>query len=120
MDRPLDDHICIAPGPMVKHDNVNLMALNASILGERSVNSATNKQEKRLIEFYKNQNANPVRNPGQNVITNKVRALVSLNKKRFQEDGVCLRVHVCACIDMLIRSSMVRKITCVLTGRLRS
>ena len=79
------DNLCIAPGPPVEHHQVRLVSLNAAVLADQPVNTAANPQEKSLIKYYKHASAGGTVGP--NLLAKKVRALVSLNKKRFQEDG---------------------------------
>ena len=79
------DNLCVAPGPAVEHNNVHLISLNASVLHSQSVNTSSNEQEKKLIQYYKHHSSEDAKK--KMAISSKVRALVSLNKKRFQEDG---------------------------------
>jgi hypothetical protein len=82
------DNLCIAPGPPVEHQEVRLVSLNAAVLVDQPVNTAANEQEKKLIKYYKHASgAGTIGTMGTQKLANKVRALVSLNKKRFQEDG---------------------------------
>ena len=80
-----DGSLCIAPGPPVEHHQVRLVSLNAAVMADQPVNSAANEQEKKLINYYKHANAGGA--VGNNRLAKKVRAMVSLNKKRFQQDG---------------------------------
>ena len=83
--QPCTENLCIAKGPPVDHHHVHLISLNAAVLAQQPVNSAANEYHKRLINYYKN--ASSGGGAPHKTISNKVRALVSLNKKRFQEDG---------------------------------
>jgi len=80
---PLEYNLCPCSGPEVSHDHVQLVSLNAAAMAGQTTNAPTNEYEKRLINYYKSGSAGG----GNSALANKVRALVSLNKKRFQEDG---------------------------------
>ena len=54
------------------------------------MNTAANEQERKLIRYYKKQAASGgglTMAPLSEKLSNRVRAMVSLNKKRFQQDG---------------------------------
>ena len=84
-----EDNLCIAEGPPVDHNQVQLIGINASLLRESTSSSAV---EKKLIHHYKRETSTKnlmthAASSGQKAISNKVRRLVSMNKKRFEEDG---------------------------------
>ena len=82
---PVADNFCPVRGPPVLHHHVHLVSVSANVLMEQPVNAAANAMEKKLIRFY--QQDDNARKRHSSLLTDKIRRLVSLNKKRFQEDG---------------------------------
>lgn len=86
---PVADSLCFAPGPEVRHDKVQLVCIDTKAVvshGPSDQGSAVAKQEKKLLKHYRNASGFTAGAPV-NAVSNKIRALVSLNKKRFQQDG---------------------------------
>jgi hypothetical protein len=90
---PLEENLCIDSGPPVQHKEVQLHSLQLESLSSQGNiiqpvvdDSQINSQHNKLLKMHTSSGS--ITGLGiRRFLSNKVRAMVSLNKKRFQQDG---------------------------------
>jgi protein-tyrosine phosphatase len=80
---PIPDNLCVDTGPPVEHQNVQLHSLDVNHMVQNSGNES-NMNLKRIRNLRESRSI--LQRSGSS-FSNRVRAIVSLNKKRFQNDG---------------------------------